>query len=242
MAQEEKDRMRNKQSTIAVASTLEKEELESVVSRAMDGDATVLDRLRQILDEHPEIWAHYGDLAVRAEARWLDMIASKNLFMKECVLRKLDAMRAELEVNSGSPLEALLAERVVATWMQMAYYEAAAAQNGQLPLAEREFLQKRVDRVQRRHLAAIKSLADVQRLLPITVPASAPGQPIELGAAADGSDGGQQEGGAAPRGNGNGTPGPGATEASEPAPASEKKGRMPANRIRMFAESLEPVP
>ena len=55
-------------------------------------------------------------------------------------------------------------ERVVATWVPLHYYEALAAQPGELPIKQARFVQERLHLAQRRYLAAIKALATVRRL------------------------------------------------------------------------------
>ena len=40
-------------------------EMREVAKRAKSGDAAAVPRLRELLDLHPEIWRHYGDLGRR---------------------------------------------------------------------------------------------------------------------------------------------------------------------------------
>jgi hypothetical protein len=45
-----------------------------------------------VLDAHPEAWSSYGDLARRAKAAWLDLIAGEDLLLRESVSRHLEAL------------------------------------------------------------------------------------------------------------------------------------------------------
>jgi hypothetical protein len=118
-----------------------------------------------VLNKHPEMWFEYGDLARRAKAAWLYLIAGEDLLLRESVSQHLEAMEADLGLAEASPLERLLIERITTCWLQTHYAEAAFIQvegtNGTAP----DRLLKRRDQAQRRLLAAIKQLALVRKLL-----------------------------------------------------------------------------
>jgi hypothetical protein len=92
--------------------------------------------------------------------------------MTESVTRKAAALRADLAGPSATSLEGLLADRVVACWLQVHYADAAVAQAGTVSLAQAAFAQKRQDAANRRYLTAIAALATVRRLLPVGVEAT----------------------------------------------------------------------
>ena len=79
-------------------------------------------------------------------------------------------MRKEVAGPDPSPLERLLAERVVACWLQLQQAEAAYAGNlGKPTTSQDEYHQRRLDRLHRRYLSAIRTLAQVRKLLTPTV-------------------------------------------------------------------------
>ena len=146
-------------------------QLRALLARAEQGDRTTLPELQQALDSNPEIWQHYGDLALQAEAAWLDLIAGTNLLLHECVQRKLDEMKAGLGNVTGSPLEDLVIERVVACWLQVQYADALAAQVRGGPPVQQSVIAQRQRGSQHRYLLAIKALAVIRKLLrPATAP------------------------------------------------------------------------
>jgi hypothetical protein len=147
------------------------EELRRVLERAEQGDHTVLPVLRKLLDANPQAWQSWGDLAMQAEVAWVTLAAGPNLVLKESLTRKLAALRAELAGSTPTPLVRLLVDRVVITWVQVHHADAISAQAKErnLSLTQLDHLQKRQERAQRGHLAAIKALATVQRLLPPVV-------------------------------------------------------------------------
>jgi hypothetical protein len=127
----------------------------------------VLPQLREFLDAAPALWKEYGDLALHAEASLGMLAVGENLYLGECLHRKLDDMKHELAGPSPSPLDRLLAERVVACWAEVAYFDALWAQqikNSTPPQAK--YLLRQQESAQRRYLAAMRTLAMLQRLLP----------------------------------------------------------------------------
>ncbi|HLM78571.1 MAG TPA: hypothetical protein VK361_09320, partial [Rubrobacteraceae bacterium] len=61
----------------------------------------------------------------------------------------------------------LLAERIVACWLQLQYAEAIYVQNlGDLNMKQSEYHQRRLDRLHKRYLSSIKTLAQIRKLGP----------------------------------------------------------------------------
>jgi hypothetical protein len=141
-------------------------ELREVFDRARRGDLEALPRLRELLEDRPELWQSYGDVARHALSSWIKLIAGDNLALEESTGRKADSMRAEVAGPAPSPLELLLADRVVATWLQLAHAEVMLAQARDASLKLLIFAEKRLDGAARRHLTAIGALATLRRLLP----------------------------------------------------------------------------
>ena len=141
------------------------ERLQQLVRRAEGGDETALPELRVALDVNPWCWQRYGDLAQESMAAWLQLIAGPNLMLHESTRRKAAQLRAELAGPAPSPLERLLAERVVACWLQTNYADAAYAQlKGNGP-AQHTAALRRQNSAQQRYLQAVKALATVRKLL-----------------------------------------------------------------------------
>jgi hypothetical protein len=77
-------------------------------------------------------------------------------------------MREEVAGSSPSSLERLLAERVVASWLQVQLFEGLYIENMEnATIKQADYYQKRLDRAHRRHLSAIKTLAQIRRLGPV---------------------------------------------------------------------------
>jgi hypothetical protein len=77
-------------------------------------------------------------------------------------------MRAELLAVGDSPLERLLADRVIMTWLQVSHADMTYSnmlKGDGYSFREGTFQQDRQDRANARHLKAIKALATVRKLL-----------------------------------------------------------------------------
>jgi hypothetical protein len=111
------------------------------------------------------LWQTYGDLALQAEGALVRVAAGSNLLLAESLLFKLRELKAELGGASPSPLERLLIARVAATWLQTAYFDGLLAQAAGAGEARLKVLRQQQDAAHRRHLAGIKQLALVRKLL-----------------------------------------------------------------------------
>ena len=146
-------------------------EVRALLERARGGDAEALPGLRAALDGRPELWRAYGDLAAHARSAWVNLISGPDLGLGEALSRRAAELRAELAGPAPTPIEALLAERAVACWLQVGYADAAAAQAGEVSLRQAAFAQQRQDAAHRRYLSALGALATIRRLLPTAEPA-----------------------------------------------------------------------
>jgi hypothetical protein len=179
-------------------------ELREAFETARRGDPAVLPRLRELLDERPELWRTFGDVAAHARAAWIALIAGDDLALRESTARAADALRAGVAGPSPTPLEALLAERIVASHLQRAYAEFKAAECRDASVKQLAFAERRLMGAHRRHLQAVGALATLRRLLPpsAALPASRDADPVVAreseGAAADAG----REAAAGPRGLG----------------------------------------
>jgi hypothetical protein len=99
------------------------EEIKGLLVRANAGDKEVMPELRWGLEEMPELARRFGNPAAHVERATIEGYAGEDLLAKESMSRNLALMREELAGEDPSPLERLLAERVVATWLQLQYFE-----------------------------------------------------------------------------------------------------------------------
>ncbi len=144
--------------------------IEAATKQADHGDQAALALVAQVFDVVPSVWDAYGDLAAAAETAVVDLWSADSTLKKEGLRRRLAALRAELAGPEASPLERLLAERVVACWLHSYHADLTYARAVKdLPASAVEPYQRRQDRAARQYLKALRSLAEVRRLLVPTV-------------------------------------------------------------------------
>jgi hypothetical protein len=138
----------------------------AATNRADRGDQNALAAIGQVFDLVPSVWDAYGDLAAAAENALVELWAPNSALTRVGLRKKLAAMRTDLAGPEASPLERLLAERAVACWLQSYHADFTYARAlKELPPEEAEPYQRRQDRASRQYLKALRSLADVRRLL-----------------------------------------------------------------------------
>jgi hypothetical protein len=116
----------------------------------------------------------YGDMGRAAQRTLLTVFTKKNLVHREAMLARSQLLREELAGPTPTPLERLLAERVVACQLHLDYLElnyAHQVEKGNVTDMKTYLLYEGcINRAHHRTLAAIKTLALVRKLaLPVLV-------------------------------------------------------------------------
>ena len=143
--------------------------LRDLAEKAEDGDHDAALELRRVLDGSPDLaWRFIkGPGKMAEDALIAEFTRDEDLAAKEVLKHQLESMRIEVAGENPSPLERLLAERVVATWLQVQLFDAyyAYGMKGGT-IVQDEFRQKRLDRAHRRHLSAVRTLAQIRKMGP----------------------------------------------------------------------------
>ncbi len=140
--------------------------LNALLPRANAGDHAAREALQAVLDEAPDLWLEVGNLGRHAELALVRSAAGDDPIAKEAIVRTLDTLRREVAGVRPSVLERLLADRVVITWLALSVAEGSYHQTLEQAMSEaaERMHQQRIERAQRRYLAAIKTLAQVRRM------------------------------------------------------------------------------
>jgi hypothetical protein len=136
----------------------------ALTDRAQKGDKTALPALREVLKDPAAVDLLGGNLASQALLTLIEKFSGKNLLFKESLRRKLELLRAEVAGPNPTPLECLLVERVVATWLHLHHLEMIYAGKESMGLQLGAYYQHSISSAQKRYLAAIKTLALVRKL------------------------------------------------------------------------------
>jgi len=147
-------------------------ELRALSEEAESGAKGARQALRKAVRASPrEVVAEASELARQGQWGLIKTAAAGEPLREEALLVRLDLMRSEIAGPAPSPLESLLAEKVVAVWMLTELLELlSAAQLSALPKSQRvehSFLKFYVgwqEQAHRQLLSTIKTLAQVRRL------------------------------------------------------------------------------
>jgi hypothetical protein len=157
-------------------------ELRRLLERAQSGDASTLPVLRRMMQEPGFADVCGGDLASQAELSLTAAVAGDNLAFREGLRAKMVSLRAELAGPDPRPVERLLVERVVISWLQAYEADIRYAQSKDHTLAWGDYHQRRIDRSHRRLLQAIRTLEVVRRLAAPVLRAEVGRPPVRLAA------------------------------------------------------------
>ena len=148
------------------------DQLRVLSKKAEGGDREARAELRRAVARcSPAVIAESSDVARRAERMLVKTISAGEPLMQETLKARLDHMRGEIAGEHPTPLERVLAERVVAGWLLVEVLEALiAAQYGRDVKGRRVGpdyilqMSKILESATRRHFAAIQTLARVRKL------------------------------------------------------------------------------
>jgi hypothetical protein len=142
------------------------DELKGYIEAAHNGNEEAIAHMEQALELIPSIARKWGNLNLMVERGFIERTATNDPVVQKSVKVTLENMREELAGPNPSPLELLGAERVASCWLQLHYAELIYNQElPNLSLEQDAYHQKRLDRLHRRYLSAMRSLAQVRKLL-----------------------------------------------------------------------------
>jgi hypothetical protein len=141
----------------------------ALAAQAQHGDTEAMIELARRLKDDPKelIRLYHGDLAnVVAGVLLTSMIHKEQPALKEGVRLRMVEIRRGLKGPNPSTLELLLIDRCVLTWLDLYTMEMQFRSNDYINKSFKyiEAMGKRLDLAERRHLRALKTLADVRRL------------------------------------------------------------------------------
>ena len=147
-------------------------ELQALSESAQSGDREARRKLRRaVFESSPEVVARASDFAQRGQWILAETMAVGEPLMEEALIARLDLMRTEVAGENPSPLEVLLTERIVSSWLIVEVLEAllnAQLKTGKgIPRASVSYLKFVIgwlESANRRYLASIRELARVRKL------------------------------------------------------------------------------
>ena len=140
---------------------LTRDEFEHLVYRATSGSEDALAELHATLRANPTMYGRLGDLARHVQLCLVDLIAGDSVVAHESLHLNIDKMRSDLQRDGTSPLEALLVDQVVTSWLDLSVQQIGFAQDHCTEaIAKRH--EQRVERAQGRHLRVVRALHELR--------------------------------------------------------------------------------
>src|SRR5262252_8104170 len=108
--------------------------------RAQFGDATAVDAIGKVLDEHPHVWQEWGDLGRQQRSQWLRLAAGDDPVKAESIRRQMSVLEQGWTEPSAGPAGRLLAARAATCFLvvQVADAEASSAATRKDPAGLRD--------------------------------------------------------------------------------------------------------
>lgn len=143
-------------------------EVHEIALRAAEGDKTTVGDIQAILKgpKRAALLKACGNPAFYLRQNIIGQIAGQDLFVNHAISEAAEELEAELTPPDATPIDRLLAERVVVCWLAVNNDERLELRNLSVELSPqmRELLQRRVERANARFLASVKALETTQRL------------------------------------------------------------------------------
>lgn len=148
------------------AKPVEEMSLDELIAAATEGDTAAMSRLRPMMHKDPSRFQQIGDLGSLAEEQWLHVNCRKNLYFRECLKGHIDEMRAQHLEEGNSPIERLLIEEVLLTWLRHNFWISCETGSLQKNPGSKvlKFNADQTKGAQRMYLKAIAELRDFRKL------------------------------------------------------------------------------
>jgi hypothetical protein len=143
------------------------ERIAYLIERAASGDHASLRTVQALLAEGKlgqALVDTVGSPAVWLRQRLISDASGENVFAQDAIRRKLDSIQAELEGESPTPVERLLAEQATLCWFMASWHESVFTNADGWPEHQAKLQQLKIDRAHARFLSAVRTLAQVRKL------------------------------------------------------------------------------
>ena len=141
--------------------------LEEVVRRCRSGDRDALVTLRRVMRDHPNLFRSHGHVAAKVQAEWIRAISGPDLFEREMMLKSSRELRQGLlDEGSGTELERLVVDQVVATHLGQGFHQLIEARCVGKGVDLPKYQVDASQRATRRHEKALSALTTIRTLTP----------------------------------------------------------------------------
>ena len=143
---------------------------EAILTRARElleahrmGDKSAESELTNLVDQYPALMHRLGDIAQLARGKWLSLIVGRDPVFRMATIKKLEDLRSRFPANDD-PVNQLLVERILASWLQLAFFEGKMAESGSLDREGFGFYSRLQQKALRHHMQAIRNWNHFQNI------------------------------------------------------------------------------
>ncbi|MDP3238680.1 MAG: hypothetical protein Q8N26_38175 [Myxococcales bacterium] len=154
----------------------------ALIERARAGDKSTAPAVKALVLANAELARVAGDMSFIVELGWVRLFAGKDVLAREAMTSELDRLKSSLAGPAPSAIERVLVDRVAACWVQANYADATEATHGDRTIAQAELALKRQTMAHKRLLSALKTLAEVRRLMVPTLQVNIAEQQVNVAA------------------------------------------------------------
>ena len=146
---------------------LTRDEFDELVKRAEFGDADAFNDLRTLMRADAATWRRFGDLTEHVKRAFLGLMVQGNVVARESLAVQLEELTCELRHGHQSAVRNLVIDQILILWLDVHYQRTLAAEPRE-GKTDVEFLDRRLAKVRKRYVAALESLAKMDRILGLT--------------------------------------------------------------------------
>ena len=141
--------------------------LDEVIRRCRSGDRDAVVTLRRVMQEHPDLFSNHGHVAAKVQTEWVRAISGPDLFEREMMLKSSRELRQGLlDEGSGTELERLVVDQVVATHLGQGFHQLIEARCVGKGVDLPKYQVDASQRATRRHEKALSALTTIRTLTP----------------------------------------------------------------------------
>jgi hypothetical protein len=104
----------------------------------------------------------FGNLASLAWSKWLTLVVGSDSVYRSAVIKEIEYLRSKFPLRAN-PTSRFLVERIIMTWLKMAYAENRMADLVTTDKAGFEFFSRAQEKAQRQHMQAIRAWEHSER-------------------------------------------------------------------------------
>jgi hypothetical protein len=140
-------------------------EIDAMLARIDTEAASTEDiaKFRELLRQHPDLWRQGGDLFVHAQNAVADSLFKKQRGVAESIKYGVNRLRDEL--GGSTPIERILVDQVVLCKLHLDVRMLQYSREPGRTIQDADFLERRLNSLQKRFLRAVEMLARVRRMM-----------------------------------------------------------------------------